>query len=297
MTRTSGSGHSGRAGAGTGRLGLQYPRDRRDVVGTFEGMLAGDQLVEQDPERELVGARVDRVAAHDLGRHVARGAGQGAGSGQRLGVSDDGSGLEPREPEVDHLDPAVRRVEHVLRLEVPVQHALRVRRGQRPRDIEGDGDDLGDSHPARADLHGGAQGAAGDVLLYHVELAVELLEREDGRDARVGERPGRHRLAAQPRAQVVVVGERRRQRLDGHWPLEPRVLTEVDDAHAAAAEQAGDFIGAEATADQRVVVAGEEQAGVRLHGRPVDGTRPAVHLQQRQHLGAQGGGRRRTPRR
>ncbi|MXW34464.1 MAG: hypothetical protein F4Z60_02275 [Chloroflexi bacterium] len=65
-------------------------------------------------------------------------------------------------------------------------------------------------------------------------------------------------------------------------------MTEVDDAHPAAPEEARDLVGPEAAADQRVVVAGREQGGVGLHGRPVDDARPAVHLEQRQHLGAQG---------
>ena len=168
-----------------------------------------------------------------------------------------------------------------------MQHAVRVRGGQRPGHGEGDGHDLGEGHPAFAQLHRGAQRASGDVLLDEVELRLELLEREDGRDPGMRERTGRHRLAPQPGAHPVVVGDRGRQRLDGYRAPEPRVVTEVDDAHPAAAEEAGDLVGTEAAADQGIVAAGREQAGVGLHGRPVDDARPAVHLEQRQHLGAQ----------
>ena len=213
---------------------------------------------------------------------------RGAGPGERFVAGEAGARLEPREPEVDHLDPAVRRVQHVLRLEVAVQHAVRVRRGQSPRDVQGDGDSFGDVHPTLAQLHGGAQRAAGDVLLDEIELRLELLEREDGRDARMRERARRHRLPPQPGAQPVVLGERRRQRLDGDRALQPGVVAEVDDAHPAAADQAGHFVGAETPADQGVVVGRGEQAGVCLHRRPVYDAGPAVHPEQRQHLGAQG---------
>ena len=134
----------------------------------------------------------------------------------------------------------------------------------------------------------GTQRAARDVLLHEVELSVELLEREDGRDAGMRERPGRHRLAPQPGAHPVVVGERRRQGLDGDGPPQARVVAEVDDPHPATSEEAGHLVGAEPPSDQRIVCAGQEQAGIHLHRRPVDDTGPAVHLQQRQHLGAQG---------
>ena len=168
-----------------------------------------------------------------------------------------------------------------------MQYPVRVRRGQRPRDVERDADDLRDGHPAPAPLHLGAQRPAGDELLDQVELRLEFLQREDGRDARMRERGGRHRLAPQPGAHPVVVGERRGQGLDGDRAPEPCVVTEVDDAHPAAAEEGGHFVGAEPPADHRVA-GGVEQAGVRLHGRAVDDAGPAAKLEQRRHLGPQG---------
>ena len=45
------------------------------------------------------------------------------------------------------------------------------------------------------------------------------------------------RLADEPLAEAFVLGELGREDLQGDLPLEPVVLREVDDAHAAAAER------------------------------------------------------------
>ena len=75
--------------------------------------------------------------------------------------------------------------------------------------------------------------------VIEVQLVAVLLERVDGRDARVRERRGRARLAVQPGAgRSASVPPR--QRLEGDVAAEPRVVGEIDDAHAAAADLALD---------------------------------------------------------
>jgi len=46
--------------------------EHRGVAGPLERRALGQQLVEHHAEREQIGARIDRLAEHLLGRHVAR---------------------------------------------------------------------------------------------------------------------------------------------------------------------------------------------------------------------------------
>jgi hypothetical protein len=56
----------------------------------------------------------------------------------------------------------------------------------------------------------------------------------------VVERGGEPRLADESLAEPLVLGQLRREDLQGHLPLEPVVFGEVDDAHPAATEGAHD---------------------------------------------------------
>ena len=85
-----------------------------------------------------------------------------------------------------------------------------------------------------------AQRLAGHVLRSDVQPPVDLLEGVDGGDVRDGSGRRRARLATQARGAGRVAASGRRNRLERHLPPEPRVLGEVDHAHAAGAEQAHD---------------------------------------------------------
>ena len=106
--------------------------DGRVALGTRG---ARQHLVEHDAEREDVGAVIDGLPAHLLGRHVAHRAEHRARAGQRPRVGEQRRlGLDRRagrgqlgEAEVEDLDAAVARHEDVLRLQVAVDDPLVVR--------------------------------------------------------------------------------------------------------------------------------------------------------------------------
>ena len=187
--------------------------------------------------------------------------------------------LEAGQPEVDHLDGAIAAVHHVFRLQIAVNDAVLVRCRQRPGDLAGDGQDLADGQAPPP--QGLAQRMPGHVFADEVQVAVELLQREDRCNAGVRQRCGGHRLAPQPRAEPVVVHEGRRQRLDRHGPVETRIAPEVDDAHAAAAEQAGNLIGTEPAPNHDGSVVARRQAGIDCGGGLLQRARLRVRLEER----------------
>ena len=93
-------------------------------VRRLERRLAGDELVQHDPERVDVAALVGRIAFDLLRRHVRRRAEHRAARGHAR-VAD-----RAREPEVGDADAALLVDEHVLRLEIAVDDALGVRGGE-----------------------------------------------------------------------------------------------------------------------------------------------------------------------
>ncbi len=114
--------------------------------------MAADHLVEHDTEREDVGTLVDGAAIELLGSHVARRADHdtGVGRGRRHGVLvreiDGGSLLrrarQLRDPEIEDLGATLGGQEDVVRLDVAMDDARVVRRGEPARDICGDLDRL-----------------------------------------------------------------------------------------------------------------------------------------------------------
>jgi hypothetical protein len=115
----------------------------------LEGQLADGELVQHDAAREHVGAEVELLAEHVLGRHVRRRAEQLPGHGHALRVD------HLRDAEVGQLDHPVGPDHHVLRLDVAVQDAVAVGVGQRAADLR---------HHHRAEL-GEARRVIGDELL------------------------------------------------------------------------------------------------------------------------------------
>ena len=83
------------------------------------------------------------------------------------------------------------------------------------------------------------------------QLAVLLAGVVDGDDARVVEPGGEPRLAQEPLAEALVVGEVAGDHLERHRPVEGEVGRPVDDAHPAARDQRVDPVPAESRADCR----------------------------------------------
>ena len=104
---------------------------------SFERALTGRELEEHDSKREDVASVVDRLALSLFRRHIGRRAYDKPFFGQILwrrnscGVGPIRTLRQLRQPEVEHLDSAVGRDDHIARLQVAVSDSDFVRRCER----------------------------------------------------------------------------------------------------------------------------------------------------------------------
>ena len=149
---------------------------------------AGEAVVEQRPERVDVGAAVERVALRLLGRDVVAGSEHPPGIRQRRRV------VDARDAEVGQLGVAVRGQQHVVRLDVAMDHAALVGVRERRGHLDGDRERLRDRQGAlqRDAL---VQVAPVDELADDERAPVGLAAVDDRDDARVREQRERARLA------------------------------------------------------------------------------------------------------
>ena len=229
-----------------------------------EGRLAVERLVERDGERELIAARAGPLADELLGRHVGRRSHDRTvareGRRERCLVIEAGvvqadllralrlfqPVVEPREAEVEHLHAAPFVDDRVLRLEVAVQDARRVRALEPATRLEVRREDV-----ARAPLllaQPLAERETTHVLHRDEDLVAEGADVVGGDDVRVRDLGHGLRLAQQARARLAggaVGGGLGAQDLDRHPAFELVVEREVDDAHAAAAQTLQDQVAIE----------------------------------------------------
>ena len=161
-------------------------------------------------------------------------------------------GRELGDAEVEDLGVALGGDQHVVGLEVAVDDADRVRRGERRQHLGHDLDQAAERD--RAGPHDLGEGVALDVLHHDERPAVgELREVEHAGDVLVAHQVDRAGLGEEPLEQLGAARARVQQDLDRDPAADRRVHREVDPAHAALAEQARDAVAADLAAEQRIV--------------------------------------------
>ncbi len=207
---------------------------RRHRVVALVGNPAGEHLVEDAAERVDVGAGV-RAAPGDLfRRHVVDRADhrsldrQSRNGVELLGQSEVG--------QVGVLLAVLDRDQDVRGLDVAVHEAAAVGGVQRGRELleQLDRSRRLDRPLLDQDL---AEVGAGDVVHDEEQHPLMLARVMDPDDVRVMQRGGDARLALEPLAELLVLGERGRQHLERVDPVQRDVRDAVDEAHAAAADQ------------------------------------------------------------
>jgi hypothetical protein len=239
-------------------------------------------LEQRDAEAKLLRALVGRAPRELLRGHVRRGAWQRVGvvglvvgaraapGGARLAAGDlelgRCAGARSGEAEVGDDRPAVAGDQHVVGLEVAVQHADPVglheaaaglhehRQHRRPA--------------ARRGAQPGREGAAVDELHRQEHLPVDhadVVDRDHAGVAHAGHRPGLAQQAGRALGAVQLGADQ----LDRHLAIELWIVAGVDDPHAALPDPVEDHVAADAVAaaqrGDRLRSSGQRGAQHRRH--------------------------------
>ena len=220
--------------------------------GSLERPPPARHLVEQDAEGEDVGPVVERLPRHLLGGHVGHRSHHDAlarvGLGRQGGVGGLARGAHPGEAEVQDLHAPVLRHHHVGGLEVAVDDALVVSRGERLGERGGDLEDPVHREPALGDQP--VERLTLDELHRQEVDAVRFLDRVHTDDAGMVESGERLRLAPEALEPLRARGHLGRQHLERDVAAELRVGGAVHLAHPAGAERGGDAVVGEGPADR-----------------------------------------------
>ena len=154
----------------------------RHVVVALERWLAGEHLGDHAAAGKDIGARVGRVAVDLFGRHVRR----GAQHRPRFGAKGFARLLQLRDSEIEDLEPPALGDEEVLRLQIAVDDARFVRRGQTVRQLHGEVEYLRRRQRAVAERR--AQRPPLQQLADDERLAVVLADVVDRDDVRMVQR-------------------------------------------------------------------------------------------------------------
>jgi len=141
-----------------------------------------------------------------------------------------------RDAEVGDQRPAAPLLhKDVVRLHVPVDDALGVRIGERPRDLAEHPDRLLARQRSPA-AHPLPEGPPVDVGHREEDEVADLVDRVDRYDVGVRELGGRARLTEKALPESRLGRELGGQKLQRHGPVERDLVRQVDDAHPAAAD-------------------------------------------------------------
>ena len=141
--------------------------------------------------------------------------------------------------EVGNLHPALFVEQDILRLDVPVHDALVVRVLQRLADLRHDGQSFLRRHPPAPEQL--PQGQAIHELHQQIIAPLHLAKIIHRDNLRVIEPGQGARLALEPLGELGITLLFRRQELQRHQPIQPRLARLINRAHAAATEKANDL--------------------------------------------------------
>ena len=235
-----------------GRRLRQHVPDQGDrAVVPLPGVPPREQLEGHHAPGELVGATVEVPPLHLLRRHVSHRSDHRARARERRDPGCrrrrrriDGHVRASRDAEIQHLHDAVLAQHDVLGLDVAMHEPGRVRRLQRPRDVDEPRQLLRPGHRVVADV--GAERRPRDVLHRDVGHAVDLPQLEHRDLVGMVQRSGGARLADHARRGVLAGRFARElgceQELQRDPPVELGVEGPVDLPHPPLTEQALDRV-------------------------------------------------------
>jgi hypothetical protein len=175
----------------------------------------------------------------------------------------------PRDAEVEHLHLPVDADHHVFGLDIAVNQALAVRRGERLGHVDEPADPLRERGLAVADV--AAQRPSFDELEGDEGHALDLAGVVDRHGAGVVERGRGLRLAHQPLLALAALdrglGLGAEEHLERDAAPEHGVVRAVHEPHPALAEHALDDVAAQSSPDHRAPVGrGAHRIGAGRHG-------------------------------
>jgi hypothetical protein len=206
-----------------------------------EGMLAGRQFVQDDPQRKDVGGTAHRLGPRLFGGQVAHRADQGPQFGEGRGVAglQEFGGERTGQAEIDQLGETVRPHHDVLGLDVAMHDPGSVRRRQRLRHLAEQPYHLRQRQALLGQI---PQRLAFDPLHDEEGPAAGLADVIQGADEGVVEGGDGHGLAPESLQPPRVFGILPGQELQGDRASQPRVPRLADHAHAAADRRAQDLV-------------------------------------------------------
>ena len=212
-----------------------------------ERALPREHLVQHETQREDVGAVIDRFPADLFGRHVANSTDDGAGVRDGIGDRRESVGARHqrqfRDAEVENLQAAIASEKQVLGLQITMDDATLMRRGEPARDLHAILNRRAFRH--RTVPQPLAERLALEQFRDDVRNRALAADVVDDQEVGMVECACGPRFGLEPLDALRVGGAGAGQSFDRHVPAEARVPGAIHLAHTAGADQAVDLVGAE----------------------------------------------------